>query len=740
MKEPTCPPHLIRFGNFELDTRAGELRNGSDKIRLGENSLHVLSLLLEQPGEVVTREQLRKKLWADTFVDFEDGLNHAVRKLREALEDDAGTPRYIETLPRRGYRFIAPVDAVPPASPPAAVGGAVREPPLQRPPWALPLVGMLGVAALILSIAWFATHRPPAPQLKERRLTANPRENAVNQGAISPDGKYLAYGDQTGLHLKLIQTGEAVNMPQPEGPAAGADSWWPNAWFPDGTKFIAERVEPGHPFSAWAVSVLGGPPRELRDDADAWSVSPDGTLIAFGTGAGFVRSREIWLMGAQGNEPRRLVSGSEDDAFFWTAWSPDGRRIAYTRYHRTPDRLECSIESRDLKEEQPTVIASDPRLCGTEGVFLWFPSGRLVYVLRGPEEGRQEDNLWDVRVDTRTGEPLSKPRQITNWAEAMLVQLSATSDGKRLAVTKFTRDSHVYIGELEAGNRRLKGPHRLTLEDSGDYPGHWMPDSTAILFHSDRDDTWGIYKQALDQTTAQAIVTGPDYKRWPVVSPDGSWILYLSSATGRIGATTPVRILRVSTSGGPPQLVLEGQGIDYLACARSPAANCVFSERTPDDKQLIFSGFDPVKGRGRELSKVNVKQPIAPRFWDLSPYSWDLSLDGSRLAFAPYDEHAGRIQIVPLAGGEAREVNVQGWNGLRRLFWAADGRGLFTSANGGLGATLLYVDQEGRAQVIWRERFPKVYAEARGVPSPDGRYLAVLGRTQDNNVWLLENF
>jgi hypothetical protein len=168
-------------------------------------------------------------------------------------------------------------------------------------------------------------------------------------------------------------------------------------------------------------------------------------------------------------------------------------------------------------------------------------------------------------------------------------------------------------------------------------------------------------------------------------------------------------------------------------------ANCVFSERTPDDRQLIFSGFDPVKGRGRELSRINLK-PIAPRFWDLSPYSWDLSLDGSRLAFAPYDENAGRIQILPLAGGEAREVNVQGWNGLRRLFWAAEGRGLFTSANGGLGATLLYVDLQGRARVIWRERFPIINAEARGVPSPDGRYVAVLDRTQDNNVWLLKDF
>ena len=113
-------PRSIRFGPFTLDGRSGELRNGPTRLKVPDQSIAVLQALLERPGELVTREALRDRLWGpDTFVDFEAGLNAAVRRLREALNDSADAPRYIETLPRRGYRFIAPVDGASTAAPPA---------------------------------------------------------------------------------------------------------------------------------------------------------------------------------------------------------------------------------------------------------------------------------------------------------------------------------------------------------------------------------------------------------------------------------------------------------------------------------------------------------------------------------------------------------------------------------------------------------------------------------------------
>ena len=111
MGESTHSPRIVRFGVFEVDLRAGELRKSGVKIKLQEQPFQILSLLLGRPGDVVTREEIQKKLWpADTFVDFEHSLNAAVKRLREALGDSADNPRFVETLPRRGYRFIYPVE------------------------------------------------------------------------------------------------------------------------------------------------------------------------------------------------------------------------------------------------------------------------------------------------------------------------------------------------------------------------------------------------------------------------------------------------------------------------------------------------------------------------------------------------------------------------------------------------------------------------------------------------------
>lgn len=127
MAEPVSTSRIIRFALFEADFQAGELRKNGLKIKLGGQPFHILAMLLERPGEVVTREELHKRLWPDgTFVDFDHSLNTAINKIREAIGDSAENPRFVETLARRGYRFIAPVAGVE-GQQPALVAAERRE-------------------------------------------------------------------------------------------------------------------------------------------------------------------------------------------------------------------------------------------------------------------------------------------------------------------------------------------------------------------------------------------------------------------------------------------------------------------------------------------------------------------------------------------------------------------------------------------------------------------------------------
>jgi len=597
--------------------------------------------------------------------------------------------------------------------------GALRL--LRRWKWAA--AGLLLLLAVGAGITWLVgrrvQRRPPA-ELKETRLTNNPGEYAVGLGFISPDGRYLAYSDGKGLHLKLLGTlGEERTVPQPEGSAAESADWYAGYWFPDGSGFLAGRHDPSGNYSAWVVSVLGGAPRQLRDTCEVGPPSPDGSRIVYLSGA--LPRTEIWLMGSQGENPRRLVAAAEGEKLNWPVWSPDGRRIAYLRYGKT-----ASLEICDLTSNQPTSVSSGPVTGDPTGLW-WFPDERLMLAASEPGPNQRDSSLWELRIDTKTGRPLRPPKRIVKWPGIDAAVMNGTTDGKKLAILKFSFQSDVYVGEFDAGDRRLKNSRRLTLDERDDFPNAWTRDSTSVLFSSDRNGQFDIFRQALDRETAEAVVAGPGDERDPVLSPDGNFILYVQAVAGG-----NQRIMRTSLSGGPPEIVLEGKHISTPRCSRSPASMCVYGEETPERRECIFYAFDPMKGKGRELSRVTLKEPV-------SKYFWDLSHDGSRIAFSqdlPGNE--SRIQISPLTGGKAHEVVIRRDIQMTSLDWAVDGRGFFVG-RWALGGALFFVDFSGRTDELWKGA-PLYGSGPRGIPSPDGRYLALLGWTAENNVWMLENF
>ncbi len=412
----------IRFGTFEVNSQTGELRKRGQKVKLQEQPLQVLVALLERPGELVTREELRSKLWpADTFVDFDHGLNAAVKRLRDVLGESADAPIFIETLARRGYRFVAPVSgsSVPGGIEIASVSKRDKLFFLTR--WVAVLCLALILVAVVVWAPWRLASR--STDIVERRLTSNSSENWVSGASISPDGKNLAYSDNTGIYLKLIRTGETHSLQLPANFLAHMDDW-----FPDGSHLLISREDQPGKTSLWSISVFGGSSRHLADNAAGGSVSPDGSHVAF------LRSdltydrygREIWVMRSDGTDPVKVagvVTGDPDDSRFGVpTWSPDAKRIAYIRARLSAAN---TVEVNEWQSGKAETIFSDSRLAS---VLHWLRDGRLVYALF--DQGSLHDSsLWSASLQ-RSGNN-SEPRKRIAQGNGQILQMAGSADGKR---------------------------------------------------------------------------------------------------------------------------------------------------------------------------------------------------------------------------------------------------------------------------------------------------------------------
>jgi serine/threonine protein kinase/Tol biopolymer transport system component len=603
--------------------------------------------------------------------------------------------------------------------------------------WEMAAAGI--VVLLLASVAlWFAKRQPQSltalPQIKLRQLTNNSSENGREGGGggvISPDGRYLAYIERSGLHIKLIEGGETQTIPQPDELKNKLVDWEIGPWFPDGTRFLAYT----HPLggdssnwtsrgtSTWIVPVLGGPPRKLRDEAYVDSISPDGSTLAFQTNPGRFGDREIWLMDTSGEHAHKLYDTDKNSAIVDLNWSPDGQRALYRKIDEAGQRL----LTRDLKGGSPIPILSPPE-ANRLNDFLWLPDGRVIYALVEPDPDEHTCNYWQIRIDPRSGEPIGESRRLTNWAGFCVGSTSVTSDSKRLAFGEWRPHNSVYVADLQANGTSITTPTRLTLDEGWNNPLGWTADSKAVIFFSDRDGTKGLFKQSLGQDTAERISNAKEdgYVLAASVSPEGSWVFYRSNPEEH-GPPAPNKLMRVPITGGSPQLVLTANLEGGPRCAKSPATLCAIAERSQDRKQLVFEAFDPVNGRGRELAELKTDAT--------ADYLWDLSPDGARIALLKNKE--GRIQILSLNGGPPQEITVKGWDSLNSADWAAAGKGLVVSSRKERGPILLSVDLQGNARVLWEHAGSfKTY----GVPSPDGRHLAMQRWIVDGNMWMMENF
>ncbi len=589
------------------------------------------------------------------------------------------------------------------------------------------LLGSLSIVLAARFGMWWhreVSNLKPGPQrdVARRQLTANTPGNPILSGAISRDGKYLAYSDiDWKMYLLQIDSGELRQL--------SSSDFAPSAWFPDGTHLLVEGR--GQHSGLWKMSIADGTSRKLLDDAGAEAVSPDGSQIAYENSS----SNEIWLMGPDGEEPHRIAEFDALDELGDLAWSPGGQRLAYIRRHGDRQKREVVIETCDLQGGQRILVLSEPGLWSPAARFsdvYWLADGRILYSIPDystpgqlPSYGA---NLWAVAADPGSGKPLGLPARLADVEESA-PNFSASADGRRFAYLSQRTIATVYLGDLEHGAREFN-PRRLTLDGLDGEIYDWTRDSRAVLLQSVRGNRAVILKQRIDQQNPEILLSGEESYRWPELSPAGDRLLYTAAPT--VDWRDPSkRLMSMPVGGGASTVLLRGEST--YKCGTVPTARCVLAE--VQGQQLVFFDLDPVEGKGAEIQRVQVDPD---EDWLTG---WSLSPDGNKIAITS-GTPAAELQILTLGDREVSALPLQGWYWCGAVAWAADGSHLFAIAAEGLGISnqaLLFLDLRGNVQVL-AEGVVGGVKFIRAVASPDGHYLAYTKSTSDSNVMMLEHF
>lgn len=558
---PPAPPPMLRFGPFEVDLRSGELRKNGTRLRLQEKPLRVLMLLAGRQGELVTRDELKEDLWPeDTFVDFEAGLNTAVKKLRAAIADDAENPRYIETFPRRGYRFLAPVEftgnieaqaselAVAPLSTPVDSPGpelsASPIAPSPAPASSIPppvpgrnriTIGPWAVggfaALLILGVLWWLTPLPEPRMENIFPVTTTGKLDFLVRPAT--DGVRVFYVQRAGGHYDLMQS--SVNGGEPQK----VNAPFPNSLIwdvsPDGSQYLLTSfVHRGEPSPLWKWPATGGPPIKVDDlISGSASWSPNGKSIVYHNG------HDLLVAAVDGSAKRTLHTFREEPDS--PVWSHDGLQIRFTL--NDPERdthtiWEIGADGAGLRQILPAWSTSRQICCGT-----WSADGRYFIFVEIADRPR----LWALREHG------------TWWRRSprgpFLLASEATGSWSPLA----GRDGvHLYYyghGQSVALERMDAGSRQLTA---------FLPDSQANMPAISRDGLWITYVQLptgqlwrsrLDGNEAMPLATGDLRVGLPRWSPDGRTIAFSGQRAGEAA-----KIYLISRNGGhaQPQFPAEG--------------------------------------------------------------------------------------------------------------------------------------------------------------------------------------
>ena len=554
---------VARFGAFELDPAARELRKSGTRIRLQHQPFQLLAFLVMRAGDVVTREELRHELWpGDTFVDFDKGLNTAMKKVRAALAESAAQPRFIETLPRVGYRFIAPVQTVKDDQPVAVALGpyqAMARPLKSRRRW---VTAALLVAAATLLIA-FGRRLEPGAALRAMPLTSYP--GVEIHPAFSPGGEWIAFAwngeaqENYDIYVKDLRSAALRRLTSDP-----ADDVSPS-WSPDGRSIAYVRLTRAGG-EVHVVSPHGGASRKLHvfepigprllSVHDVLSFDP-GPFVCWSSNSEWLimpdrdeqaHERGLCAVSVSTGEKRMLTRSSLPDA--QPALSPDGRTLAFVR------AAGLGIGDIYLLPVSPGMEpgAAPRKLVSGNGSIqgpAWSPDGSELFFVSGQMAGRHQ--MFRITV----GGASSRPKPLTLASERVSTP-AFPKTAPRLAFSEESADRNIWRLRLDAAGRAVGRPERILRSTYLEKQPQFSPDGSQIVFASSRAGSEEIWIAKADGSEARQITR---FGGAPVGSPrwshDGEQILFDAFPQGS------GEIYIVPAHSGPPLQLTQNEDQDF---------------------------------------------------------------------------------------------------------------------------------------------------------------------------------
>ena len=539
-----------RFGPFSIDTRERVLERAGQPVPLTPKAFDLLAALLEEPGRLVSKDELLHRVWPDTFVE-EANLAYNVFALRKALGDAAEDATYIETVPKRGYRFKAPVttvDEIPPAAPAARDSGAPR-PLWRRRPWTVAAT----VPALALTV-WVGTAwwRAPWGAAPPHAVPLTSLAGVLASPSLSPDGRYVVFSwmrpgqDNFDLYVQQVGAGAPLRLTT-DGKADRAPSW-----SPDGRWIAFLRRGPAEPKSElWLIPPLGGVARKIADVAPrlpfvagqmslAWC--PDSSCLLVTDSPGPVQGDALFAIAVDTGAKRQLTQAGDGHADVAPAVSRDGLSVVFRR-HSSPfsgPLYRLALGSHAIPRGDAAPLTSTLIM----PTATWMRDNRHVVFSAGR-------GLW--RLDGLKGGTPTRLAYIGQDGQSPVI--AATADGRqRLVYIRSVADTNVWRLTTPAPGAPAPAPPVKAIASTRfDFTPALSPDGHRVSFGSDRSGDGQIWVAGADgagevQLTSLSFVGSPGFPRW---SPDGRFIAFHGDVRGRPD------VVVVPAAGGPPRILTE---------------------------------------------------------------------------------------------------------------------------------------------------------------------------------------